>query len=71
MKDASEAGSPKTLRVLTFSSVTKVTDVDSDFGSNQAVQPILVFGADSESKLPVRFQLQMHKFIWDPKQKGV
>ena len=22
-------------------------------------------------KLPVRFQLQMHKFIWDPKQKGV
>ena len=24
-----------------------------------------------EDKLPVRFQLQMHKFIWDPKQKGV
>jgi len=22
-------------------------------------------------KLPVRFQLQMHKFIWDPKTKGV
>jgi len=22
-------------------------------------------------KLPVRFQLQMHKFIWDPKKKGV
>ena len=22
-------------------------------------------------KLPVRFQLQMHKFIWAPKQKGV
>lgn len=22
-------------------------------------------------KLPVRFQLQMHKFIWDPRQKGV
>ena len=22
-------------------------------------------------KLPVRFQLQMHKFIWDPKAKGV
>jgi 7-carboxy-7-deazaguanine synthase len=22
-------------------------------------------------KLPVRFQLQMHKFIWDPKEKGV
>jgi 7-carboxy-7-deazaguanine synthase len=24
-----------------------------------------------EDKLNVRFQLQMHKFIWDPKQKGV
>jgi 7-carboxy-7-deazaguanine synthase len=24
-----------------------------------------------EDKLAVRFQLQMHKFIWDPKQKGV
>ena len=24
-----------------------------------------------EDGLPVRFQLQMHKFIWDPKQKGV
>lgn len=22
-------------------------------------------------KLPVRFQLQMHKFIWDPRKKGV
>ncbi len=24
-----------------------------------------------EDKLPVRFQLQMHKFIWEPKQRGV
>ncbi len=24
-----------------------------------------------EDRLPVRFQLQMHKFIWDPRQKGV
>jgi len=24
-----------------------------------------------EDQLPVRFQLQMHKFIWDPKQQGV
>ena len=24
-----------------------------------------------EDRLPVRFQLQMHKFIWDPKKKGV
>ncbi len=24
-----------------------------------------------EDRLPVRFQLQMHKFIWDPRQPGV
>lgn len=24
-----------------------------------------------QDRLPVRFQLQMHKFIWDPKAKGV
>jgi 7-carboxy-7-deazaguanine synthase len=24
-----------------------------------------------EDQLPVRFQLQMHKFIWEPTQKGV
>ncbi|MEM9445087.1 MAG: radical SAM protein [Verrucomicrobiota bacterium] len=24
-----------------------------------------------EDKLPVRFQLQMHKFIWEPKKRGV
>ncbi len=24
-----------------------------------------------EDKLPVRFQLQLHKFIWDPRTKGV
>jgi len=24
-----------------------------------------------EDKLPVRFQLQMHKFIWDPAERGV
>jgi 7-carboxy-7-deazaguanine synthase len=24
-----------------------------------------------EDRLPARFQLQMHKFIWDPKRKGV
>jgi 7-carboxy-7-deazaguanine synthase len=24
-----------------------------------------------EDKLPVRFQLQMHKFIWAPDQRGV
>ncbi len=24
-----------------------------------------------EDKLPVRFQLQLHKFVWPPDQKGV
>jgi 7-carboxy-7-deazaguanine synthase len=24
-----------------------------------------------EDKLPARFQLQMHKFIWEPRARGV
>ena len=35
------------------------------------IEPRDIVGWIIEDKLPVRFQLQMHKFIWDPKQKGV
>lgn len=38
------------------------------FGS---VEPKHVVEWILEEKLPVRFQLQMHKFIWPPDQKGV
>ena len=38
------------------------------FGS---IEPRQIVEWILEDKLPVRFQLQMHKFIWDPKQKGV
>lgn len=35
------------------------------------IQPREIVDWILEDKLAVRFQLQMHKFIWDPKQKGV
>lgn len=35
------------------------------------IEPVEIVNWLLEDKLPVRFQLQMHKFIWDPKQKGV
>ncbi|HYF49967.1 MAG TPA: radical SAM protein [Planctomycetota bacterium] len=35
------------------------------------VAPVDVVDWILADKLPVRFQLQMHKFIWDPAQKGV
>ena len=35
------------------------------------VQPADIVGWIIGDKLDVRFQLQMHKFIWDPKKKGV
>lgn len=35
------------------------------------IQPREIVDWILEDKLGVRFQLQMHKFIWDPKQKGV
>ncbi len=35
------------------------------------IDPKLIVGWMLEDKLPARFQLQMHKFIWDPSTKGV
>jgi 7-carboxy-7-deazaguanine synthase len=35
------------------------------------IEPRTIVDWILEDKLKVRFQLQMHKFIWDPKQKGV
>lgn len=35
------------------------------------IEPVEIVNWVLEDKLPVRFQLQMHKFIWDPKKKGV
>jgi 7-carboxy-7-deazaguanine synthase len=35
------------------------------------IQPVDIVNWIIEDKLDVRFQLQMHKFIWDPKERGV
>ncbi len=35
------------------------------------IRPVEIVDWLLEDKLPVRFQLQMHKFIWDPKERGV
>ncbi|MDR0533669.1 MAG: radical SAM protein [Verrucomicrobiales bacterium] len=50
---------PDKVRAVLFSAV---------FGKIEPRQIVDWILAD---KLPVRFQLQMHKFIWDPKKKGV
>ena len=36
-----------------------------------ALEPLTLVNWVLEDKLKVRFQLQMHKFIWDPQAKGV
>ncbi|HEU4435876.1 MAG TPA: radical SAM protein [candidate division Zixibacteria bacterium] len=36
-----------------------------------ALEPVRVVEWILQDKLPVRFQLQMHKFIWHPETKGV
>jgi len=35
------------------------------------IQPVDIVNWIIEDKLDVRFQLQLHKFIWDPKERGV
>lgn len=37
----------------------------------ESLQPVELVNWIIEDSLKVRFQLQMHKFIWDPKKKGV
>ncbi len=37
----------------------------------ETLKPVELVNWIVEDSLKVRFQLQMHKFIWDPKQKGV
>ena len=36
-----------------------------------AIEPVRLVEWMLEDKVPARFQLQLHKFIWDPKAKGV
>ncbi len=35
------------------------------------IEPVAIVDWILEDRLPVRFQLQMHKFIWEPKARGV
>jgi len=35
------------------------------------IEPVEIVNWILEDKLPVRFQLQLHKLIWDPKKRGV
>ena len=35
------------------------------------MEPVTLAGWILESRLPVRFQLQMHRYIWDPAMRGV
>ena len=35
------------------------------------IEPVQIVEWIVEDKLDVRFQLQMHKFIWEPATKGV
>jgi 7-carboxy-7-deazaguanine synthase len=35
------------------------------------IEPVQIVEWMLEDRVPARFQLQMHKFIWDPKAKGV
>jgi len=37
----------------------------------ESLKPVELVNWIIEDSLKVRFQLQMHKFIWDPKKKGV
>jgi len=57
-------------RILEFKLSTRVGAVllSPIFGK---IEPRDIVGWMLEDKLPARFQLQMHKFIWEPRARGV
>jgi len=57
-------------QVEKFSLCTRCRDVlfSPVFGR---IQPVEIVDWILEDKLDVRFQLQMHKFIWEPMERGV
>jgi 7-carboxy-7-deazaguanine synthase len=61
----------KRVRSILFSPVFYTAAIPGQIAGHEGIDPRLLVEWILEAKLPVRFQLQIHKFIWSPTQKGV
>lgn len=56
---------------ILFSPTFKTAAVDGQIKGHDGLDPKLLAAWILKEKLPVRLQLQIHKWIWDPLQRGV
>lgn len=61
----------KKVNCILFSPVFKTAEVPGKIKGHPGLDPKLLVDWILERKLPVRMQLQIHKFIWEPTQRGV
>lgn len=54
-----------------FSPVFRTAPAPGETKGHDGLDPKLLAAWILEEKLPVRFQLQIHKFIWEPTKRGV
>lgn len=59
------------VRTILFSPVFRHTGMPGQTTGHPGIEPRLIVEWMLEDGLDVRFQLQMHKFIWPPEQRGV
>lgn len=59
------------VRSVLFSPVFKTAPVPGEIRGHDGLDPRVLAEWILEEKLPVRFQLQVHKYIWEPLRRGV
>jgi 7-carboxy-7-deazaguanine synthase len=59
------------VHAVLLSAVFKLTPRLGHVAGHAGIDPRLIVQWMLQDKLPARFQLQMHKFIWPPDQRGV
>jgi len=59
------------VNTILFSPVFRHVGLKGQTTGHLGIDPKLLVDWILEDKLPVRFQLQLHKFVWPPNQRGV
>lgn len=59
------------VRTILFSPAFKISATPGQTKGHDGIEARTLVDWILTEKLPVRFQLQIHKYVWDPNQKGV
>ena len=64
-------GLDRKVKTILFSPVFRHPGMEGQTAGHPGIDPKMLVEWLLKDKLPVRFQLQLHKFIWPPEQRGV